>query len=71
MRQSPGTLCFFEFFLQIVSIRFQMTPTIYKVLLHGDEIFCYFIVHIGCLSEEPQEASNEDFSVLTISGQKV
>lgn len=40
-----------------------MTPTIHKVLLHGDDIFRSFIVPIGCLSEEPQEARNKDLRV--------
>lgn len=38
-----------------------MTPTVHKVLRHGEVIIAFNILPLGELTEEPQEARNRDF----------
>lgn len=40
---------------------YYMPVTVHKILIHGSEIIKSFIVPIGKLSEEAQEARNKDF----------
>lgn len=40
---------------------YYMSATVHKILIHGSEIIKSFIVPIGKLSEEAQEARNKDF----------
>jgi hypothetical protein len=40
---------------------YYMTPTVHKIFIHGAEIIQHALVAIGQLSEEAQEALNEDF----------
>ena len=40
---------------------YPMPPTVHKVLIHGPDVIQHALVPIGQLSEEAQEATNEEF----------
>lgn len=40
-----------------------MKTTVHKILIHGADIISEFLLPIGCLSEEAQEARNKDFKI--------